>query len=73
MDRLVADLLEFARVSFGDAIKVQRVATDLGRLVTDVVAEVRASFLTVSSSARRLVSFAASGMRTVSSRHSSTC
>jgi signal transduction histidine kinase len=44
MNRLVADLLEFARVSFGDAIPVQRVATDLGKLVTDVVAEVRASF-----------------------------
>ncbi|HEY4215849.1 MAG TPA: sensor histidine kinase [Gemmatimonadaceae bacterium] len=44
MNRLVADLLEFARVSFGEAMTVQRVATDLGRLVTDVVAEVRASF-----------------------------
>jgi signal transduction histidine kinase len=44
MNRLVADLLEFARVSFGDAIPVQRVSTDLGRLVTDVVAEARASY-----------------------------
>jgi signal transduction histidine kinase len=44
MNRLVADLLEFARVSFGDAIPVQRVSTDLGKLVTDVVAEVCASF-----------------------------
>jgi signal transduction histidine kinase len=44
MNRLVADLLEFARVSFGDAIPVQRVPTDLGRLVADVVAEVRASY-----------------------------
>ena len=43
-NRLVADLLEFARVSFGDAIPVQRVSTDLGRLVTDVVAEARASY-----------------------------
>jgi signal transduction histidine kinase len=44
MNRLVADLLEFARVSFGDAIPVQRVPTDLGKLVSDVVAEVRASY-----------------------------
>jgi signal transduction histidine kinase len=44
MTRLVADLLEFARVSFGDAIPVQRVPTDLGKLVTDVLAEVRASY-----------------------------
>ena len=44
MDRLVADLLEFARVSFGDAIPVQRVSSDLGKLVSDVVAEVRASY-----------------------------
>ncbi len=44
MNRLVADLLEFARVSFGDAIPMQRVPTDLGRLVSDVVAEVRASY-----------------------------
>ena len=44
MNRLVADLLEFARVSFGDAIPVQRVPTHLGKLVTDVVAEVRASY-----------------------------
>jgi signal transduction histidine kinase len=44
MNRLVADLLEFARVSFGDAIPVQRVSTDLGKLVTEVVAEVGASY-----------------------------
>jgi len=44
MNRLVADLLEFARVSFGGAIMVQRVPTDLAKLVTDVVAEVRASY-----------------------------
>jgi signal transduction histidine kinase len=44
MNRLVADLLEFARVSFGDAIPVQRVPTDLARVVGDVVAEIRASY-----------------------------
>jgi signal transduction histidine kinase len=44
MNRLVADLLEFARVSFGDAIPVQRGSTDLGKLLADVVAEVRASY-----------------------------
>ena len=44
INRLVADLLEFARVSFGDAIPVQRVSTDLKRLITDVVAEARASY-----------------------------
>lgn len=43
MNQLVADLLEFARVSFGDSIPVQRVSMDLGKLVHDVVAEVRAS------------------------------
>jgi signal transduction histidine kinase len=43
-NRLVADLLEFARVSFGDAIPVVRVPADLGQLVADVVAEVRASY-----------------------------
>lgn len=44
MNRLVADLLEFARVSFGDTIPVQRISTDLEKLVTDVLAEVRASY-----------------------------
>jgi signal transduction histidine kinase len=44
VNRMVADLLEFARVSFGDAMPVQRVSTDLGKLVSDVVAEGRASY-----------------------------
>lgn len=44
INQLVADLLEFARVSFGDAIPVQRVSTDLGKLVSEVVAEARASY-----------------------------
>jgi signal transduction histidine kinase len=44
MNRLVADLLEFARVSFGDAIPVHRVPTDLRTLLEEVLAEVRASF-----------------------------
>jgi signal transduction histidine kinase len=44
MNRLVADLLEFARVNFGDDIPLQRVPTDLRKLVTDVMAEARASY-----------------------------
>ena len=43
INQMVADLLEFARVSFGEAIPVQRVAMDIAPLVRDVVAEVRAS------------------------------
>lgn len=43
INQMVADLLEFARVSFGEAIPVQRVAMDIDPLVRDVVAEVRAS------------------------------
>lgn len=44
MNQLVADLLEFARVSFGDTIPVQRAPMDLGTLARDVVAEVVASY-----------------------------
>lgn len=44
MNQLVADLLEFARVSFGDGIPIQRVSMDMGNLVQDVVTEVRASY-----------------------------
>jgi len=44
MNRMVADLLEFARVSFGDAMPVQRVPMDMGRLASDAVEEVRASY-----------------------------
>jgi signal transduction histidine kinase len=43
MNQMVADLLEFARVSFGDAIPIERAPMDLADLVRDVVAEVRAS------------------------------
>lgn len=43
MNQLVADLLEYARVSFGDEIPVQRLPMDMAQLVRDVVAEVRAS------------------------------
>ena len=43
MHQMVADLLEFARVSFGQTIPIQRVSMDLEPLVRDVVAEVRAS------------------------------
>ena len=44
MNYLVADLLEFARVSFGDGIPVRRAAMDLGSLAHEVVAEVRAAY-----------------------------
>jgi signal transduction histidine kinase len=44
MNQLVADLLEFARVSFGDSMPVQRTPMDLGQLARDVVGEVRASY-----------------------------
>jgi signal transduction histidine kinase len=44
MSQMVADLLEFARVSFGDAIPIQRIPMDVGALVRDAVAEVRASY-----------------------------
>lgn len=43
MHQMVADLLEFARVSFGQTIPIERVAMDIEPLVRDVVAEVRAS------------------------------
>ncbi|MGE5730545.1 MAG: histidine kinase dimerization/phospho-acceptor domain-containing protein, partial [Gemmatimonas sp.] len=43
INQMVADLLEFARVSFGEAIPVERGAMDIDPLVRDVVAEVRAS------------------------------
>jgi signal transduction histidine kinase len=43
MHEMVADLLEFARVSFGDAMPVERKPMDAGKLVHDVVAEVHAS------------------------------
>lgn len=44
INQLVADLLEFARVSFGDTIPVRRLPMDMEKLVHDVLAEVRASF-----------------------------
>lgn len=44
MNYLVADLLEFARVSFGEGIPVRRAAMDLGSLARDAVAEVRAAY-----------------------------
>jgi signal transduction histidine kinase len=43
MEHMVADLLEFARLSFGHMIPVQRVDGDLADVVRGVVAEVRAS------------------------------
>jgi signal transduction histidine kinase len=43
MHQMVADLVEFARVSFGQTIPIERVAMDIEPLVRDVVAEVRAS------------------------------
>ena len=44
MTRLVADLLELAMSRLGDSIPVVRSETDLGSVVRDVVAEVRASY-----------------------------
>lgn len=43
MHQMVADLVEFARVSFGQTIPIERVSMDIEPLVRDVVAEVRAS------------------------------
>lgn len=44
MNRLVADLLEFTRTRFGDAIPIEAVDMDVARMVEDVVSEVRASY-----------------------------
>ncbi len=44
MNQLVADLLEFARVRFGESIPIDRASMDLGPLTLDVVAEVRAAY-----------------------------
>ena len=44
MNQLVADLLEFARVRFGESIPIVRAPVDLGPLTLDVVAEVRAAY-----------------------------
>jgi signal transduction histidine kinase len=43
MHQMVNDLVEFARVSFGKTIPIERLSMDLEPLVRDVVAEVRAS------------------------------
>ena len=43
MHQMVADLLEFARVSFGQTIPIERVRMDIEPVVRDVAAEVRAS------------------------------
>lgn len=43
MHQMVTDLLEFARVSFGQAIPIKGVRIDLEQVVRDVAAEVRAS------------------------------
>jgi signal transduction histidine kinase len=43
MHQMVADLVEFARVSFGQTIPVERTAMDLEPLVRDAVAEVRSA------------------------------
>ncbi|HUQ20684.1 MAG TPA: sensor histidine kinase [Gemmatimonadaceae bacterium] len=44
MNRLVADLLEFTRTRFGDAIPIDAVNMDIARMVEDVASEVRASY-----------------------------
>lgn len=43
MHQMVADLLEFARVSFGQTIPIERVRMDIEPVVRDVAAEIRAS------------------------------
>lgn len=43
MHQMVGDLLEFARVSFGQTIPIERVPMDIEAVVCDVAAEVRAS------------------------------
>lgn len=43
MQQMVTDLLEFARVSFGQTIPVERVPVDIEQVVRDVAAEVRAA------------------------------
>jgi signal transduction histidine kinase len=43
MQHMVTDLLEFARVSFGQTIPVERVPVDIEQVVRDVAAEVRAA------------------------------
>jgi signal transduction histidine kinase len=43
MHQMVGDLLEFARVSFGQTIPIEPVPMDIEAVVRDVVAEVRAS------------------------------
>ncbi|MEO7456981.1 MAG: sensor histidine kinase, partial [Gemmatimonadaceae bacterium] len=43
MNRLVADLLEFTRTRFGDAIPIDTAPMDAGKMIDDVAAEVRAS------------------------------
>lgn len=42
MNKLVDDLLDFARTSFGDAIPIERSATDAGAILREVEAEVKA-------------------------------
>lgn len=44
INQLVADLLEFARVRFGEGIPIQPAPMDLGSLAHDVVAEIRAAY-----------------------------
>ena len=43
MNRLVADLLEFTRTRFGDAIPIVAADMDAARMIEDVASEVRAS------------------------------
>lgn len=43
MHQMVTDLLEFARVSFGQTIPIERLPMDVEQVVRDVAAEVRAS------------------------------
>lgn len=44
MNRMVSDLLDFARTSFGDSIPIERAKMDLERMIGDVVSEVSGSY-----------------------------
>jgi len=43
MQQMVTDLLEFARVSFGQTIPIERASVDIEQVVRDVAAETRAA------------------------------
>ena len=44
MNQMVGDLIDFARGQFGQGIPIVRAETDVGKVVSDVVAEIAASY-----------------------------